>query len=115
MIFLFSLTVGVLYAASFYMILQRSIVKMVIGLILLSHASNLLIFCSGGLRKGSLPIISKNTGPSVATMPDPLPQALILTAIVISFGVLAFVLVLAYRTYTIIGTDDSDALKESEE
>lgn len=111
MTFIFALTIGILYAASFYMILRRSLVQMVIGLILVSHASNLLIFSCGGLRGGGVPIIQDATAPM---MPDPLPQALILTAIVISFGVLAFSLVLTYRSYRLSQSEDPDVMKEGE-
>jgi multicomponent Na+:H+ antiporter subunit C len=114
MTLMLAVVVGVLYATAFYMMLGRSIVRLIMGLILLSHASNLLIFVCGGLKKGSVPIIPEGGAVSLSSIPDPLPQALVLTAIVISFGVLAFSLVLAYRSYQVIGTDDSDAMKATE-
>ncbi len=107
---LLALTVGVLYGAAFFMLLRRSIVKLVIGLILLGHAANLLIFTAGGLFKGSTPILD----PGVPPTQDPLPQALILTAIVISFGVLSFALILVYRFFERTGANDSDAMRSSE-
>lgn len=112
---LLALAVGVLYGAAFYMLLKRSVVKLIIGLILLSHAANLLIFTSGGLSKGSSPIIPEgSTHPPLPTV-DPVPQALILTAIVISFGVLSFVLILIYRFFEGTGKDDTDSMKATDQ
>ncbi len=111
---LLAVTVGVLYGAAIFLLLRRSIVRLVMGLILLSHAANLLIFTSGGLTKGSTPIIPEGLmSPPVPTV-DPIPQALILTAIVISFGVLSFALILIYRFFERTGEDDTDAMKGSE-
>ncbi len=105
--------IGGLYAAAVYMLLRRSLVKLLIGLSLLSHATNLLIFTAGGLTRGRPPIIiSGNSALASTPMADPLPQALILTAIVISFGVTAFALVLTYRAYRVTGSDDVDQVKE---
>jgi multicomponent Na+:H+ antiporter subunit C len=87
---LLSFVVGGLVAAGLYMMMRRSIIKLIVGLALLSHAANLLIFTAGGLTRGRPPLVPE--GESVLSSPyaDPLPQALILTAIVIGFGVLAF-------------------------
>ena len=105
--------IGGLYAAAVYMLLRRSLVKLLIGLSLLSHATNLLIFTAGGLTRGQPPIISAGeSSATTAPFADPLPQALILTAIVISFGVTAFALVLTYRTYRTVGSDDIDQVHE---
>lgn len=105
--------IGWLYAAGLYMLLRRSLVKLLIGLVLLSHAANLLIFTAAGLTRGAPPIIANKISTS-ASMADPLPQALILTAIVISFGVTAFALVLAYRAYKTVGADDLDRLTSTD-
>lgn len=94
MIVLLALTVGVLYATGVYLLLERSLTRVIIGLGLLAHGANLLVLASGG-RAGSAPILGATSG---ATS-DPLPQALILTAIVISFGVTAFLLALARRSW----------------
>ncbi len=107
---LLALAIGILYGTAFFMLLRRSVVKLVIGLILLSHAANLLIFTAGGLFKGSTPILQPGTLP----LQDPIPQALILTAIVISFGVLSFALILVYRFFERTGANDSDAMRSSE-
>ncbi|QDV44508.1 Na(+)/H(+) antiporter subunit C [Stieleria neptunia] len=109
-----AVTVGGLYAAGIYMMLRRSVVKLLIGLGLLSHAANLLIFTAGGLVRGRVPVVSDGQSQPLAEIADPLPQALILTAIVISFAVLAFALVLIYRTHQTLGTDDLDQLKATD-
>lgn len=110
---LLAITVGVLYAAGFYMMLRRSLVKVILGLALLSHAANLFLFTVGGLTRGKAPLVSE-AGPDVAAYADPLPQALILTAIVIGFGVQAFALVLFKRVYQTVGTDDLDRLDSTD-
>ncbi len=105
--------IGALYAAGFYMILRRSIVKIIFGLVLLGHAANLLIFTVGGVRRGQPPIVS-DTATNLNTMADPVPQALILTAIVIGFGVQAFTVVLFKRAYHTTGTDNLDRLRSTD-
>lgn len=111
---MFAITVGVLYAAGFFLVMRRSIMKLVLGLIFLSHGANLLIFSAGGLQPEGLPIIPPHLTTAEYPIPDPLPQALILTAIVISFGILAFALVLIYRSFHLTGTDDSDELNTTD-
>ncbi|HEX9787587.1 MAG TPA: Na+/H+ antiporter subunit C [Candidatus Binatia bacterium] len=105
-----AIVVGVLYAAAFYLMLRRSIVKLIIGLVLLGNAANLLIFAAAGLTRGSPPLVPLGQTRPLGPIADPLPQALILTAIVIGFGVLAFAMVLVYRTYQSTGTDDIDKI-----
>ena len=109
-----AITVGGLYAAGIYMMLRRSVVKLLIGLGLLSHAANLLIFTAGGIVRGRVPVVPRGETSPLTVVADPLPQALILTAIVISFAVLAFTLVLIYRTYQTLGTDDLDHLRATD-
>ena len=111
---LLAFVVGGLYAAGLYLMMRRNIVKLIIGLSLLGHAANLLIFTAGGLTRAQPPLIPEGANRPVELFADPLPQALILTAIVISFGVLAFALVLSYRAYQMIGTDDLDAMKTTD-
>ena len=112
---LMAFVVGGLFAASVYMILRRSIVKMVIGLILLSNAANLAIFTAAGMRTGAPPLIPVGQmEPMITPSADPLPQALILTAIVIAFGVLAFAVVLIHRAYEIVGVDDLDEMNTTD-
>ncbi len=109
-----AIVIGVLYASGIYLIMRRSIAKLIIGLALLSHGANLLIFTAAGLTKGRPPLIAE--GEEAAAMPvaDPLPQALILTAIVIGFSVLAFALVLFHRAFQTIGTDDLDNMRTTD-
>jgi multicomponent Na+:H+ antiporter subunit C len=104
-----AIVVGVLYATGVYMMLRRSVVKLLIGIALLSHAANLLVFSAAGVVRGRPPIVDDagQLGPSA----DPLPQALVLTAIVISFGVLAFAIALLHRAHQETGTDDVDRLE----
>lgn len=106
--------VGGLFAAAVYMMLRRSIVKLVIGLMLLSNAANLLIFTVAGMRRGAPPLVPEGASMPPGPVADPLPQALILTAIVIAFGVLAFSVVLIHRAYEVVGTDDLDRMKDTD-
>lgn len=106
--------IGALYTAGFYLILRRSIVKLILGLGLLGHAANLMIFTIGRLNRGHPPIIGHEVETLVAPFSDPLPQALILTAIVIGFGVQAFAIVLVKRAYQTVGTDDFDQMRSTD-
>lgn len=105
---LLALTSGVLYAAGIYLILRRRLAQLIVGIGLLSNGTNLLIFTAGGLTRGRPPVIPEGAGALVAPYADPVPQALVLTAIVIGFGLLAFSLVLAHRVHDSAGTDDVD-------
>ena len=109
--------IGALYAMGLYMMLRRSMVKLIIGLALIGHAANLLIFVAAsgrGLVRGGPPIIAPGDTIARGAIADPVPQALILTAIVIGFGVLAFALVLFHRTYDCVGADDLDQMTTTE-
>jgi multicomponent Na+:H+ antiporter subunit C len=106
---------GILFAGGVYLLLRRSMSKVILGLLLVGHAVNLLIFTAAGLVRFKTPIIPPRAETLAAPHPDPLAQALILTAIVIGFGILAFALVLAYRTYKVTGSDDIDDLREDDE
>jgi multicomponent Na+:H+ antiporter subunit C len=108
-----AIVVGALFAVAVYLMLRRSIVKLIIGLGFLGHAANLLIFTAGGLRR-SAPLIPADGALAPQAVADPVPQALILTAIVIGFAVSAFAIVLVKRTAAVAGTDDVDALQLSE-
>src|SRR5919109_922641 len=109
-----AIVIGGLYAAGLYLMLRRSLAKLIIGLALLTNAVNLLIFTSGGLTRARPPLIPRDATRPAEAFADPLPQALILTAIVIGFGVIAFMMVLAYRAYQVIGTDDLDDLRATD-
>jgi multicomponent Na+:H+ antiporter subunit C len=106
--------IGVLYASGLYLVMRRSVVKLVLGLALLGHAANLLIFVVGGLSREGAPIVAPGAERLLLPHADPVPQALVLTAIVIGFGVQAFALVLVKRAYRETGTDDLDALRSTD-
>lgn len=99
--------IGVLVAVATYLILSKVVLKVIIGTAILSHAVHLLILTVGGLKRGDVPLLSQSEGPFT----DALPQALILTAIVISFAVTALLLVIAYRMYKMNGSDDFQELR----
>ena len=113
-----SLIVGLYFAASVYLLLSESLIRMLIGVALLGNGVNLLIFTSGRITRDVPPIIAEGTKTAKvvgeAAIANPLPQALILTAIVISFALFAFVLVLTYRAYESTGTDDTAEMRLSE-
>jgi len=109
-----AVVIGGLYAAGLYLLLRRSIVKLLIGLALLGNAANLLIFTAAGLRRGDAPLVAAGALAPSQPVSDPLPQALVLTAIVIGFAVLAFALVLVRGVYRSVGTDDLDAMTSTE-
>jgi multicomponent Na+:H+ antiporter subunit C len=105
---LLALASGVLYACGIYLMLRRRLAQLIIGLGLLSNGTNLLIFTTGGLTRARPPVLPAGATALVAPYADPVPQALILTAIVIGFGLTAFSLVLAHRVHATVGTDDVD-------
>ena len=110
---LLAVVAGVLYGTGLYLMLRRRLAQLIIGLGLLSNGSNVLIFAAAGVTRGQPPLIA-GEGVTAVSLADPVPQSLILTAIVIGFGVLAFALVLFHRAYQTIGSDDPDELKESD-
>jgi len=107
---LLAITVGFLYAAGIYMLLRRSFVKLILGLALLGHATNLLIFTIGGVERAAPPLIPYGEKVLSGDYANPLPQALVLTAIVIGLATSAFAIVLMRRAYVLVGTDDIDEL-----
>ena len=107
-----AIIIGVLYAAGIYMILRRSLVKLILGIIILGNGANLLIFLLGRITKGSPPIIPEDSSVFLDAYADPVPQALILTAIVISFGLQSFAIILIKRAYQVVKTDDLDEMNE---
>ena len=84
--------------------------KLILGIILLGNGANLLIFLLGRVTKGSPPLIPEDLYTFSEAYADPIPQALILTAIVISFGLQSFAIVLIKRAYKVVGTDDLDEM-----
>ena len=109
-----ALLVGVLVAASVYLMLARNVLRFLFGLVLLSNAANLTIFAAGRLTRATPPLVPEGLTAPAETVANALPQALVLTAIVIGFGLLAFALVLVYRGYQVLGTLDSDAMRHAE-
>ncbi|MFC8039951.1 Na(+)/H(+) antiporter subunit C [Paenarthrobacter sp. NPDC057355] len=97
------IVMGVLYACGIYLILERSLTRVLLGLMLLANATNILILSTGGYA-GLAPFFTKETDPH--SYNDPLPQALILTSIVISFAVTAFMLGIIYRTWVLARQDE---------
>ncbi len=106
-----SLTIGILFAAGVYLVLSKSLLRIILGTSLLTHGVHLLLLTMARLKNGAPPLLADGTREYV----DPLPQALILTSIVISFGVTSFFLVLAYKAYQRLGTDDVEQLREEGE
>jgi multicomponent Na+:H+ antiporter subunit C len=101
-----ALLVGALYSIGTYLLLQRTLTRVVIGLGLISHGANLMLLQAGG-PFGSAPFAGPDGGGVVGEgAADPLPQAMVLTAIVITFGVSAFLLALAYRSWLLTGDDE---------
>lgn len=108
---LLSLLVGVLMSVSVWMLLSRNLVKFLFGLVLISNVANLIIFKVGGLTMGAPPLIVDGVNTQYA---NSLPQALVLTAIVIGFGLVSFTLVLALKAYQAIGTLNVDEMTLAE-
>ena len=102
--FLVASAIGVLVAGGIYLALRARTFLVVLGLTLLSYAVNLFLFASGRLVVGRPPIWQK----TVTEYTDPLPQALVLTAIVITFGMTAFVVILSLRSFLETGSDHVD-------
>lgn len=93
-------TIGVLYGCGTYLVLQRALLRVVLGFILFGHGANLLLLLVGG-PAGPAP----HTDSSPATMSDPLPQAMAITAVVITFGTTALLLALTHRALILHGDD----------
>ncbi|WP_047986357.1 Na(+)/H(+) antiporter subunit C [Ornithinibacillus californiensis] len=98
---------GILFATAIYNLLQKQLLRIIIGTVLLSHGAHLVILTMGKLKRGQPPILDD----AVTDYTDPLPQALILTSIVISFGITSLLLVLAYRTAQENKTDNIEEMR----
>jgi multicomponent K+:H+ antiporter subunit C len=101
---LISIVIGVLTASAVFLLLRARIFPVILGLSLLGYAVNIFLFVSGRLHLNSAPLVEHG----LAHLPDPLPQALVLTAIVIGFGMTAFLVVLALRALRELGNDRVD-------
>ena len=105
--------VGVLYTAGVYMILRRSILKFIIGIMFIGNATNLIVFLASGIVAGE-PAFVDGVVQNASQMADPLPQAFVLTSIVISFGIVVFALALKLKFFEITGTEDLDQLTNTD-
>ncbi len=101
---LLSIVIGVMTASAVYLLLRARTFPVVLGLSLLGYAVNVFLFASGRLHLDSAPLVEHG----LDQLPDPLPQALVLTAIVIGFGMTAFLVVLALRALGALGSDRVD-------
>ncbi|EMQ98818.1 Na(+)/H(+) antiporter subunit C [Paeniglutamicibacter gangotriensis] len=110
------IVMGVLFAVGFYLLLERSLTRVLLGIVVLGNGVNLLLLSAGG-RRGQAPLYEESLAAEDYT--DPLPQALILTAIVITFAVTAFMLAMIYRSWVIsradVVTDDLEDLRVSQQ
>ena len=111
---LLAITIGLLYASGIYLMMSRSFAKLIFGIIMIGNGANLLIFLLGRIVKGSPPIIRADDSIIRAAFADPVPQALVLTAIVIGFGMQSFAIVLVKRMYRDFETDDIDDLNTTD-
>lgn len=112
--YLWSIVVGMLVTVGVYLLMARHIMRVLFGLVLLSNAINLAIFTAGRLTAGNPALIATNAVLPAQGAANSIPQALILTAIVIGFGLLVFALVLSYRAYFEFGKANIDQLQLSE-
>jgi multicomponent K+:H+ antiporter subunit C len=112
---LLSLTVGVLMGTGVYLLLRARSFDVILGLTLISYAVNVFIFLTGRVAVGKPPIVDKSLAATLANYADPLPQALVLTAIVISFATTALMLVIALRAHADTGSDHVDGAEPGAE
>lgn len=110
-----AIIVGLLYAAGIFLMMRRSFVKLIIGLTMLGNGANLLIFLLGRIVKGEPAFIGSTQEVLKEVYADPVPQALILTAIVIGFGLQSFAIVLVRRVFKVVKTDDLDQINANDQ
>lgn len=106
--------IGLFFTAAIYLLLSRSLIRMLLGVSILGNAVNLLIFTVGRVTREVPPIVPEGMVQPPAAIANPLPQALILTAIVIGFSLFAFLLVLTYRAYEELDADNTDTMRLAE-
>jgi len=106
--------VGIMVAASVYLMLGRNLIRFIFGLVLVSNAVNLLLFTGGRLTYPHPPLIPEGALTPAVPVANALPQALMLTAIVIGFALLVFIFVLFYRAYEELGTVDTEFMRLAE-
>jgi multicomponent Na+:H+ antiporter subunit C len=110
----YAVLVGAMVAGSIYLMLARNLIRFIFGLVLVSNAVNLLIFTVGRFSSRRPPLIADAATVPAEPIANALPQALVLTAIVIGFALLAFIFVLFYRAYQEIGTADTELMRVAE-
>ncbi|MBL0936205.1 MAG: Na+/H+ antiporter subunit C [Rhizobiaceae bacterium] len=109
-----SILVGIFFSVAVYLLLSKHTIRIMLGVVVLGNAANLSIFTAGRLTREVPPVIPIDLNvPEIATA-NPLPQALVLTAIVISFSLFAFLLVLAWRAYQDLDTDNTEEMRLAE-
>ena len=109
-----AVVIGLVVACAVYLMLARNVLRFIFGLVLISNAANLVIFLGGRLTEGTPPLIPYGETVLAPGAANALPQALVLTAIVIGFGLFAFALILMFRAYSTLGTLDSDEMRLAE-
>lgn len=109
----FALAIGIMVAAAVYLLMSRNVLRIVLGFLVLSNAANLAIFVAGRLGSRTPPLVKAGETILVGGA-NPLPQALILTAIVISFSLVAFTVALFESAHRRLGTLDTEAMREAE-
>ena len=109
-----ALLTGAMVAGSVFLMLSKNLVRFIFGLVLASNAVNLLIFAAGRLETSRPPLIPQDAAHTAEAVANSLPQALILTAIVIGFALLAVIFILFFRTYQTLGTVDTEAMTDAE-
>lgn len=109
-----AILVGLFFTASIYLLMSRSLIRLLLGVALFGNAVNMMFFTAGRLTRDVPPIVPSGMQVPEVVTANPLPQALVLTAIVISFSFFAFLLVLVYRAYQDLGTDQSSAMRMAE-
>ena len=112
---LLAIVIGALFAGGFFCLLRRSMMKVIIGIMLMSQATNLLVFTAGGVTQSSPVFAETATGVPPLGAADPIPQALVLTAIVIGFGLVVFSLALLMRAYRVMGQDDLNSFNQTDQ
>lgn len=109
-----SALVGLYFAAAIYLLLSHSLIRMLLGVAILGNGVNLLIFTIGRLTREVPPIVPTGETVPLEAVANPLPQALILTAIVIGFSMFAYLLVLTFRAYEELDADNTDTMRLTE-
>jgi multicomponent Na+:H+ antiporter subunit C len=112
--YVLAVLVGCFVALGVYLLLSRSVIRMLLGMTILGNGVNLLIFTAGRLTREIAPIVPAGLDQPDGPIANPLPQALILTAIVIGFAMFSFLLVLAFRAYQSLDADNTDTMRVAE-